>query len=472
METSINNPAAQAAKVPTGGLQIIKKYFIKTWGCQMNVYDSLRIGEILQNLGYLKAAALEEADLIILNTCHIREKATEKLFSEVGRIKALKARRAQIGRQLIVGVSGCVAQAEGEEILKRAPYIDLVFGPQTWHRLPFMLQEVASAQKVCDIDFPVEEKFDFLPAFFDTSKIMGGSAFLAIQEGCDKFCTYCVVPYTRGAEYSRPVHKVLLEASRIVAEGAKEIILLGQNVSSYHGLDAKGKERSLAYLIEKLAAIDQLKRIRYITSHPREVSADLIEAHRNIKKLMPFLHLPIQSGSDAVLKHMNRRHSAEDYRRVIGQLKAAVPNLEISSDFIVGYPGETDEDFKHTMALVKEIGFVQSYSFIYSKRPGTPAAKMPDDVPKEVKEERLYELQALLNANQAKFNESCKGRVMPVLLNKISNRGQLNGKTEYMQQVQITTEADASMLGKIVDLEISEANVNVLKSSLPPNLYE
>lgn len=448
--------------------QYNKKYFIKTWGCQMNVYDSIRIGEILQSVGYEKTTKLSESDLIILNTCHIREKATEKVYSEIGRLREFKTRRAVVGKNLIIAVSGCVAQAEGEEIMKRVPYVDLVFGPQTWHRLPFMIEVVEKNIKVCNTDFPPEEKFDFLPSFFDKDKVSGGSSFLAIQEGCDKFCTYCVVPYTRGSEYSRPISKVMVEAASLVAHGAKEIILLGQNVSSYHGVDNKGKERTLGYLIAQLAKLDNLKRIRYITSHPKEIDEELIEVHRDIDKLMPFLHLPIQSGSDNILKKMNRKHTAQEYIEVINKLKKVKPNLAISSDFIVGFPNESDEDFKATLDIVKEVGFVQSYSFIYSKRPGTPAAVYEDSVSKEVKENRLYELQGLLNNHQETFNKTFVNKSIPVLLNQFKESGNINGKTEYMQQVQLQGSA-SEFFGDVVEVDITDSNVNVLKGVVATN---
>ncbi|MGV3278886.1 tRNA (N6-isopentenyl adenosine(37)-C2)-methylthiotransferase MiaB [Rickettsiales bacterium LUAb2] len=443
-----------------------KKYFIKTWGCQMNVYDSTRIGEVLLSQGYEKADELSEADLVILNTCHIREKATEKVFSEIGRIKLLKDRRRLIGKDIIIGVSGCVAQAEGEEIIRRAPYVDLVFGPQTWHRLPGMLEAIEAKQKVCDTDFPVEEKFDNLPSFFDLSKINNGSTFLAIQEGCDKFCTYCVVPFTRGAEYSRPLWQILNEATQYVQNGAKEITLLGQNVSSYHGEDAKGNEKSLGFLINELSKLNGLERIRYVTSHPTEINDELIDAHQNNPKLMPFLHLPIQAGSDRILKLMNRKHTVKDYLTVIDKLRKANSNMAFSSDFIVGFPGETENDFRETLAVINEVKFIQSFSFIYSKRPGTPAATYEDDVTKATKEAQLYELQALLNSIQEGFNQQSVGKTYKVLLDRVGKlKNQLVGKSPYMQAVQVSN-VDQSLLGQIVDLHIISSHVNSLKATL------
>lgn len=432
----------------------------------MNVYDSTRIGEILLNLGYSKAQEMSEADLVILNTCHIREKATEKVFSEVGRIKLLKDRRKQIGKDIIIAVAGCVAQAEGKEIINRAPYVDIVFGPQAFHKLPEMLKKIEESKKVCETDFPVEEKFDSLPAFFDVDKISNGSAFLAIQEGCDKFCTYCVVPYTRGAEYSRPVWQVFNEAVGLVQNGAKEITLLGQNVSSYHGVNAKGEQKTLGHLINELSSIKGLDRIRYVTSHPNEVGEELINAHRDNPKLMPFLHLPIQAGADRILKAMNRKHTVSDYLKVIDKLKTANPNMAFSSDFIVGFPGETEEEFKQTLEVIKEVQFIQSFSFIYSKRPGTPAATYEDDTPLKVKQERLYELQALLEKNQENFNSNSVGKVFKVLLDrKGKTDSQIVGKSPYMQTV-LVNDAPDNLLGQIVDLKITQSHVNNLKAEI------
>ena len=443
-----------------------KKYHIKTWGCQMNVYDSQRIGEVLQSLGYESTEDLSDSDIIILNTCHIREKATEKVYSDIGRLNKLKIRRKAIGKNLIIAVSGCVAQAEGEEIIKRAPMVDLVFGPQTWHRLKDMIKSLEeNHKKVCDTDFPVEEKFDNLPELFDKNRIVRGSSFVAIQEGCDKFCTYCVVPYTRGAEYSRPVFQILSEVKQLVQNGAMEITLLGQNVNAYHGVNGQ-EEWTLGRLIRELATIENLKRIRYTTSYPAEVDEDLINAHRDVDKLMPFLHLPVQAGSNKILKAMNRRHSREDYLKLVDKLKQANPSLALSSDFIVGFPGETEEDFNDTLNLIKEVGFIQSYSFMYSKRPGTPAATMENQVLDEVKAERLQILQALLNQIQQEFNNKSIGQTYDVLLDRTGKKSnQLVGKSPYMQAV-LCNDIGQEYLGKMVKLKIQESYQNSLNGLL------
>jgi tRNA-2-methylthio-N6-dimethylallyladenosine synthase len=440
-----------------------KKYHIKTWGCQMNVYDSQRIAEVLQSLNYEQTDDLSDSDIVILNTCHIREKATEKVYSDIGRLKVLKDRRKQVGKNLIIGVSGCVAQAEGDEIIKRAPVVDLVFGPQTWHRLKDMLLQIENEnKKVCDTDFPTEVKFDHLPEVFDKNRIQAGSAFIAVQEGCDKFCTYCVVPYTRGAEYSRPTWQVIEEVSKLVKEGAKEITLLGQNVNAYHGQSPDGSEWSLGRLIRRLAEIDGLKRIRYTTSYPAEVDDDLINAHKDVDKLMPFLHLPIQSGSNSILKAMNRRHTTEEYLKLLEKLKNANPNLAFSSDFIVGFPGETDQDFQDTLDIVDKVGFIQAYSFAYSPRPGTPAAVLEKQIDDKVKQERLQILQHLLANKQRIFNENSVGSVYDVLLDRVGKKeNQLVGKSPYMQAV-IVDNADKNLLGKIVSLKITDGHQNSL----------
>ncbi len=438
-----------------------KKLFIKTYGCQMNVYDSARMADVLAPIGYAPADAPEDADMIILNTCHIREKAAEKVFSELGRLRPLKQARRAAGGDMILAVAGCVAQAEGREILARAPFVDIVLGPQTYHRLPEMVARAArNGGGVLDTDFPVEPKFDHLPE----PTAQGVSAFVSVQEGCDKFCTFCVVPYTRGAEYSRPPSAVLAEARRLAAEGVREITLLGQNVNAYHGEDG-GRAWSLGRLLREMAAIDGLERIRYTTSHPRDVDDDLIAAHAEVDKLMPFLHLPVQSGSDRVLAAMNRGHGAEDYLRVVDRLKQARPDLALSSDFIVGFPGESDAEFRDTMALVRRVGFIQTYSFKYSPRPGTPAAAMPNQVPEAVKAERLAELQALLHETTDAFNAACVGRTMPVLLDRDGRHpGQLLGRSPYMQPVHVA--APDALRGRVVPLRIVEAKPNSLAAEL------
>ncbi len=372
-----------------------KKLFIRTYGCQMNVYDSARMADVLAPLGYGATEKVEDADMVILNTCHIREHAEDKVFSELGRLRAQKQARQEQGLGMVIAVAGCVAQAEGEEIMARAPYVDIVLGPQTYHRLPEMVAKASRAgQRVLDTDFPLEPKFDHLPA----PSVQGPAAFLSVQEGCDKFCTFCVVPYTRGAEYSRPVAAVSAEARSLVEKGVREITLLGQNVNGYHGAGPDGRGWGLGRLIRNLAEIAGLERIRYTTSHPRDMDDDLIMAHRDIPQLMPFLHLPVQSGSDRILAQMNRQHTADDYRRLIGKLRAAQPDMALSSDFIVGFPGESDADFAQTLQLVEDVGFAQAYSFKYSPRPGTPAAMMGEQISEALKEERLTRLQGVIAA--------------------------------------------------------------------------
>ncbi len=427
----------------------------------MNVYDASRMEDVLSPMGYDAADAMEGADLVILNTCHIREKAAEKVYSELGRLRREKAARKGTDRPMRIAVGGCVAQAEGEEILKRAPFVDLVFGPQTYHRLPLMLRQLESrGRAVVDTEFPADDKFDQLPP---AGELDGASAFLTVQEGCDKFCTFCVVPYTRGAEFSRPVDPVLREARLLTGKGAREITLLGQNVNAYHGAHPEGGEWTLGRLIRALAEIDGLERIRYTTSYPAEVDEDLIAAHRDVPELMPFLHLPVQSGSDKVLKAMNRRHTAGGYKDVVARLRAAQPDLALSSDFIVGFPGETDRDFEDTMALVRDVGFVQAYSFKYSPRPGTPAADMGGQIPEDVKSARLHELQDELNRQQIAFNETCVGREMPVLFDRPGGReGQLVGRSPFMQAVH--AELSAGYLGEIVNVMIDRAKPNSLSA--------
>lgn len=436
-----------------------KKYYIKTFGCQMNVYDSNRIAGILQNLGYTEASNAKSADLIIFNTCHIREKAAEKVFSDLGRIYLLKQERAEQGLDTIIGVVGCVVQAEDEQIAKRAPFVDFATGPLTYHRLPEILAKIArkKGQSIIDTEFPAEAKFDFLPE----NKSQGGCSFLAIQEGCDNFCTYCVVPYTRGAEYSRPVADVLKEAKRLIDTGTLELNLLGQNVNSYHGEDENGKERNLAYLLRRVAELDGLKRLRYTTSYPADVDDDLIACHHDLSVLMPYLHLPIQSGSDKILKAMNRRHNSGNYLRIVEKLHKANPELRMSSDFIVGFPGETDDDFQATLDIVNEVKYIQAFSFKYSRRAGTPAAVMDNQIEEKVKKERLDILQTLLFSYQEAFNKSCVGKVMPVLLEqKGRHKGQLIGRTPYMQNLHIETNGDN--INKIIEVEVTDATTNSL----------
>jgi tRNA-2-methylthio-N6-dimethylallyladenosine synthase len=438
----------------------LRKLFIKTYGCQMNAYDSARMAELLAPHGYELAQAAEEADLVILNTCHIREKAGEKVYSEIGRLRALKTARPGF----TIAVAGCVAQAEGEEMLRRAPIVDLVVGPQSYHRLPELLAQIGGPEvggRRIATDFPVDSKFDHLP---EAASPVGVSAFLTIQEGCDKFCTFCVVPYTRGAEYSRPAAEVEREARALVARGAAEITLLGQNVNAYHGLDEDGagdRMVGLGALVRRLARIPGLARIRYTTSHPRDVDDALIAAHAEEPKLMPFLHLPVQSGSDRMLAAMNRGHDADDYRRIVARLRAARPDLALSSDFIVGYPGESEEDFARTLDLVREIGFAQAFSFKYSQRPGTPAAAAEFQVQEAVKNERLARLQALLRAQQDAFAAAQVGRTLPVLLERRGrHRGQLIGRSPYLQAVHL--DAPEAAIGTTVPVAIVAAGPNSL----------
>lgn len=437
-----------------------KKVFIKTWGCQMNVYDSARMADVLAPLGYDRADDQTVADLIILNTCHIREKASEKLFSELGRLRALQKAREANGVKVKICVAGCVAQAVGEEIKTRAPYVELIFGPQTYHRLPELLTRSAREEGcVLDTDFPAEPKFDFLPAEQHNTQICG---FLAVQEGCDRFCSYCVVPYTRGAEYSRPLTSIIAEAETLVAGGVREITLLGQNVNAYHDASVGA---GLAEIIHELADIKGLLRIRYMTSHPLDMDDKLIEAHRDIPKLMPFLHLPLQSGSDMILSAMNRKHNAGQYRAVVERLRKAQPKLALSSDFIVGFPGESEADFEATMQIVRDVEYAQAFSFKYSRRPGTPASAMSEQVPEDVKEERLARLQALLREQQTDFNKACVGETLSVLVENASRReGHMFGRSPYLQTVRI--KGDASMIGTERELLVTHAFPNSLEGDV------
>jgi tRNA-2-methylthio-N6-dimethylallyladenosine synthase len=436
-----------------------KKLFIKTYGCQMNVYDSGRMADVLAPLGYRSVETPEGADLVILNTCHIREKAAEKVYSELGRLKPLKSAREASGGRMIVAVAGCVAQAEGEEMVRRAPVVDLVVGPQAYHRLPELIARAhRGAGAVLDTDFPVESKFDHLP---EVEARDGATAFLSVQEGCDKFCTFCVVPYTRGAEYSRPAAQVLAEARRLAGQGVREVTLLGQNVNAYHGAGPDGRDWNLARLIRELAAVEGLARLRYTTSHPRDMDDDLIAAHGEVPQLMPYLHLPVQSGSDRILEAMNRRHRGDDYRRLVERMRAARPDLALSGDFIVGFPGETDGDFAATLKLVAEIGYASAYSFKYSARPGTPAAAAPAQVEDKVKSERLAALQQLLDAQQDAFNAATVGRTLPVLFDRPGRKpGQVVGRSPYLQAIHV--DSAPGMLGTIADVTVTAALANSL----------
>ncbi|TNE37075.1 MAG: tRNA (N6-isopentenyl adenosine(37)-C2)-methylthiotransferase MiaB [Alphaproteobacteria bacterium] len=436
-----------------------RRLFIKSYGCQMNVYDSGRMADVLGPHGFAAVEGPEGADMVILNTCHIREKASEKVYSELGRLRALKEKRARDGKDTIIAVAGCVAQAEGEEIMARAPIVDMVFGPQTYHRLPEMVARIDQGEThVLDTDFPVEDKFDNLSAVGAPRTV---AAFLTIQEGCDKFCTFCVVPYTRGAEFSRSLSRVLDEAQRLVDGGARELTLLGQNVNAYHGDNGKGGTTDLGELCRRLSEIEGLERIRYTTSHPRDMDDSLIEAHRDLPKLMPYLHLPIQSGSNAILQTMNRQHNAKTYIKLVERIRAARPDIALSSDFIVGFPGETDQDFEDTLALVREVTYAQAYSFKYSPRPGTPGADMETQIDEAVKSERLARLQALLNEQQIAFNEACNATRMSVLFEKPGRfDGQLIGRSPYLQSVHV--EAPEHLIGTLEEVEIVAVKPNSL----------
>ena len=437
-----------------------RKVFIKTYGCQMNVYDSQRMGEVLGSRGYAVTETADDADLVILNTCHIREKAAEKVYSELGRLRRLKD---QTGGAMKIAVAGCVAQAEGEEIVRRAPVVDLVFGPQTYHRLPALLdQHAETGAAVVETEFPADEKFEALdaPAGAKTLK-RGVAAFLTVQEGCDKFCTFCVVPYTRGAEFSRPAARIIAEARQLVDAGVREVTLLGQNVNAWHGEGLDGGSWTLGHLLDELSAIDGLERLRYTTSHPRDMDDALIAAHGSNPKVMPYLHLPVQSGSDRILKAMNRKHTAESYIELVARIRAARPDIAMSSDFIVGFPGETEEDFEDTMQLVRNVTYAQAFSFKYSPRPGTPAAGHEEQVPEDVKSGRLARLQALLAEQQAAFNRACVGRALDVLLEKPGRKpGQLVGRSPYLQSVFL--EAGDRTVGEIVRVEITGTGPNSL----------
>jgi tRNA-2-methylthio-N6-dimethylallyladenosine synthase len=446
-----------------------RKLHIKSYGCQMNVYDSQRMTDTMAREGFVEAAAPEDADLIVLNTCHIREKAAEKVYSELGRIRRLKDGAAREGRKVVVAVAGCVAQAEGEEIIRRAPVVDLVFGPQNYHRLPELLARAERGGKVVDTEFAVEDKFTALaPASRAATRARGVTAFVTVQEGCDKFCTFCVVPYTRGAEVSRPAARIVEEVQRLADAGVREVTLIGQNVNAYHG-DGPDGAWTLARLLHRLTDIPGLARLRYATSHPRDMDAELIAAHRDLTILMPQLHLPVQSGSDRILAVMNRRHTRADYLDVIARLKDARPDMAFSSDFIVGSPGETEADFAATLSIVGEVGYAGAFSFKYSPRPGTPAAERDDQVDDAAKVERLARLQAEIDRHQAAFNERCVGRTLDVLLEKPGRLpGQLVGRSPYLQPVQAM--APAALIGEVVPVTITRAGANSLFGELarPP----
>jgi tRNA-2-methylthio-N6-dimethylallyladenosine synthase len=443
----------------------MKKLFLKTYGCQMNVYDSARMAELLAGIGYAPASAPDDADMVIVNTCHIREKAAEKMYSELGRLRRLKEKKAQRGQSMLIAVAGCVAQAEGQEIIRRQGAVDMVVGPQSYHRLPEMIAQISRGSgHALETDFPAQEKFDSLPEERDAG---GPTAFLTVQEGCDRFCTFCVVPYTRGAEFSRPPERIVAEARQLAAKGVREITLLGQNVNAYRGMDADGQYWTLARLLRALAAIDGIARLRYTTSHPRDMTDDLIGAHCELASLMPYLHLPVQSGSNRILAAMNRQHTREHYFELVSRIRAARPDIALSSDFIVGFPGETDADFSATLDLVCEVNYAQAFSFKYSARPGTPAAASAKQVPDDVKADRLRILQELLSTQQATFNASCRDRVVPVLFEKRGLKaGQAVGRSPWLQPVHV--EDAAYLIGTIEPVRIAEVMPNSLKGERLP----
>ena len=458
MATILINDAPTSAGEATAAP---KKVHIKTFGCQMNVYDSERMADALAPAGFTETDTLEDADLVILNTCHIREKAAEKVYSELGRIRLAREARRRSGGDCIIAVAGCVAQAEGEELVRRAPAVDIVVGPQSYHRLPDLLKrrEVSRAP-IIETEFPAAEKFETLPA---PKPRAPASAFLTVQEGCDKFCTFCVVPYTRGSEYSRPVAQILDEAKRLAERGVKEITLLGQNVNAYHGAGPSGKTWDLAQLLGALSNVDGVERLRFTTSHPNEMTDALIAAHRDLPKLMPYLHLPFQAGSDRILKAMNRKHTMADYFRIVEKLRAARPDLALSTDIIVGFPGESDTDFQETMQVVETVKFAQAYSFKYSARPGTPAADRGDQISEDVKSDRLARLQSLLSAQQTAFNASMVGRGLDVLWESLGKKaGQIVGRSPYLQAVH--AEGAPQLIGRITPVEIMGASQNSLRA--------
>ncbi len=449
----------------------LKQLFVKTYGCQMNMYDSDRMIDLLRPLGYGLIDSPEGADMIILNTCHIREKAEHKLYSDIGRLEPYKDAKAAAGGYTILAVAGCVAQAEGEEIMRRKPAVDMVFGPQSYHKLPEMIAkahrtlENQGKPMVLDVDFPVESKFDALPA---PNPDHQGSAFLSVQEGCDKFCTFCVVPYTRGAEFSRPVSDIIKEAKHLVSLGVKEITLLGQNVTAYHGIGKDGKECSMGRLLFEVAEVEGVERLRYTTSHPRDMHDELYAAHRDIPTLMPYLHLPVQSGSNSVLQKMNRKHTSDEYRAVIDKLREIQPEIAMSSDFIVGFPGESDQDFEDTMQLVRDVKYAQAYSFKYSVRPGTPGALMENQVNEGIKDSRLQALQELLRAQQLEFNQQMASKEMTLLFEKTGrHEGQLIGKSPFLQSVHVS--APKRLLGSIAKVKILSGGQNSLAAEMITN---
>ena len=451
-----------------------RKVHIKSFGCQMNVYDSNRMADTLAGEGYAETTTADDADLIILNTCHIREKAADKVYSELGRVNQLKQAAARDGRAIVVAVAGCVAQAEGAEIIRRAPTVDLVVGPQNYQHLPELLGRVGRGAAVVDTAFPVEDKFDSIrPPSPQATRARGISAFVTVQEGCDKFCTFCVVPYTRGAEFSRPVLKVVAEVERLAQAGVREVTLIGQNANAYHGAGPAGAPWRLGQLLHRVAKVPGIARLRYTTSHPGDMEDSLIAAHRDLAGLMPHLHLPVQSGSDRILAAMNRRHTRAHYLGSIERLRRARPDMAFSSDFIVGFPAETEEDFQATLSLIDEVGLTGAYTFKYSARPGTPAADMVDQVPEDVKHERLQRLQRAVERQQTAFNANCLGRRLEVLLERAGRHpGQIVGRSPYLQTVQVQSaqvtgaHGPGSAIGDLADVTITALSTNSLFGTL------
>lgn len=442
-----------------------KRVLVKSYGCQMNVYDAERMTDILDGQGYQATENIDDADLIILNTCHIREKAADKVYSELGRLRELKAERKIAGQDFKIVVAGCVAQAEGKQIIRREPAVDLVIGPQSYQNLPELLAKKSRA-RVVDTDFPVDDKFKSLPSpSHDRAKARGVSAFVTIQEGCDKFCTFCVVPYTRGSEYSRPVTDVIAEVKRLADVGIREVTLLGQNVNAYHGLDEDGRSASLGQLLKRVSEISGIARIRYTTSHPLEMDESLANAHRDIPEVMPYLHLPVQSGSDKILAAMNRRHTMRDYLDAIALMRKQRPDIVFSSDFIVGFPGETDEDFQATLSLIDQVGFASAYSFKYSIRPGTPAAEMEDQVSEDVKDRRLQVLQALIAKQQRHHQDRMVGTTLDILVERKGRHpGQMAGKSPHL--LAVAFDAPADYIGRVVKVRITDSVTNSLVGTL------
>ncbi len=463
-DISINHKpdGSSGSETHSPALANTRKVYVKTYGCQMNVYDSQRMADSLAAEGYTSTDTADDADLVLINTCHIREKASEKLYSALGRLRKMKDARAREGRELTVGVAGCVAQAEGDEITRRAPVVDLVVGPQTYHRLPQALARVRQGERVVETEYAIEDKFEHLPTpQKEQTRSRGVTAFLTVQEGCDKFCTFCVVPYTRGSEVSRPVAQILKEAEKLADAGVRELTLLGQNVNAWHGMSTDGREWGLGELLYRLAEIPGIARLRYVTSHPRDMDDALIAAHRDLNVLMPYLHLPVQSGSDRILKAMNRKHTGSDYLRLIERIRMARSDIALSGDFIVGFPGETEDDFEATMEMVRNVTYAAAYSFKYSPRPGTPGADMDNHVEEAVKDVRLQRLQALLSEQQYAFQRSLVGKSVDVLIEKAGRvPGQMVGRSPWLQPVII--DVHGGRIGDIIQVRIIDTGTNSL----------